>query len=76
MKQGSPSKKQKIAGSESRHKRQKESILGKEGVEVHCSLEEEVEFPLEWLPSVMRVENLAAHLLNSTSAGEDTSPRC
>ena len=41
-----------------------------------CSLEEEVEFLLEWLPSVMRVEILAAHQLNSTSTGEDFLPRC
>ena len=82
MKQGSPSEKQRIAGSEPRHSRQKESVLG--GKKVWkcirdmqiCSLEEEVEFSLEWLPSVMRVENLAAHQLNSTHAGEDISPRC
>ena len=38
-------------------------------------MEEDVKFSLEWLPSLMRMENLAAHQLNSASAGEDISPR-
>ena len=35
MKHGSPSEKQRIADSEPRHRRQKKSILGGKGVEVH-----------------------------------------
>ena len=50
--------------SEPRQGRQKASIFGGRrcgsAIEI-CSFEEEVEFLLEWVPSMMRVRNIAAH---------------